>query len=217
MYEKRTRDGRKKDERRMFEKRMYRKGMKCKKMELKDEDEDEDEEEEMPKRKAKKCSRDVKCKKMELEDEDEDEEEEMPKRKAKKCMRSFKDERCCYDMFKKETTRLRPMELEKKEEKVVFSHKDLILTQDIFDGCWNLNPQTKLLIEKNEKIYEKIENLAKEKNLDKEEIKVTLLVLYYLNTDSSINKIEVSLIIKKGISFLEKNGINFEEILSSLK
>jgi len=22
------------------------------------------------------------------------------------------------------------------------------LTQDIFDGCWNLNPQTKLLIEK---------------------------------------------------------------------
>ena len=47
--------------------------------------------------------------------------------------------------------------------------------------------------------------------------KVTLLVLYYLNTDSSINKIEYSLIIKKGVNFLEKNGINFDEILPMIK
>ena len=39
--------------------------------------------------------------------------------------------------------------------------------------------------------------MMKEKNIDKEEVKMTLLVLYYLNTNSSINKVEYMLIIKK--------------------
>jgi len=103
------------------------------------------------------------------------------------------------------------------EKEVVFSNKELILTQDIFDGYWNLNPQTNLLIEKQKVVYEKIEKIMKEKNLDKEEIKVTLLVLYYLNNDISINKNEFSLIIKKAITFLEKNGINYEDILNTIK
>ena len=105
----------------------------------------------------------------------------------------------------------------KEEKKVEFSIKELVLTQDIFDGCWNLNPQTKLLIEKEKNIYEKIENIMKEKKIEKEEVKITLLVLYYLNTDTNINKVEYMLIIKKGISFLEENGIKFDEILSTLK
>ena len=105
-----------------------------------------------------------------------------------------------------------------KEEKVEFSNKDLILTQDIVDGYWALNPQTNLLIEKMKLIYEKIEKILKNKNLDKEEIKVTLLVLYYLDTDTSINKVEYSLIMKKGVAFLEKNGItNYEEMMNSIK
>ena len=108
-------------------------------------------------------------------------------------------------------------EKEKEEKKVEFSNKELVLTQDIFDGCWNLNPQTKLLIEKEKNIYEKIENIMKEKKIEKEEVKITLLVLYYLNTDTSINKVEYMLIIKKGISFLEENGIKFDEILPNLK
>ena len=102
-------------------------------------------------------------------------------------------------------------------EKVEFSNKELILTQDIVDGYWKINPQTNLLIGKEKTVYEKIEKIVKEKNLDKEEIKVTLLVLYYLNTDSSINKIEYSLIIKKGVNFLEQKGINFDELLPMIK
>ena len=103
------------------------------------------------------------------------------------------------------------------EKKIEFSNKELVLTQDIFDGCWNLNPQTKLLIEKEKDIYDKIEGIMKEKNIDKEEVKITLLVLYYLNTNNSINKVEYMLIIKKGISFLEENGINFDDIITTLK
>ena len=104
-----------------------------------------------------------------------------------------------------------------EEKKVEFSNKELILTQDIFDGFWNLNEQTKLLIEKEKDIYDKIENILKEKKIEKEEVKMTLLVLYYLNTNDSINKVEYMLIIKKGTTYLEENGIKFEEIFSQLK
>ena len=110
---------------------------------------------------------------------------------------------------KNENFKVEAIECEKSKkeivEKVEFSNKELILTQDIFDGYWKINPQTNLLIEKEKIVYENIEKIVKEKNLDKEEIKVTLLVLYYLNTDSSINKIEYSLIIKKAVNFLKKN------------
>ena len=103
------------------------------------------------------------------------------------------------------------------KEKVEFSNKDLILTQDIVEGSWNLNEQTNLLIEKLKLVYEKVGKYLTNKNLDNEEIKTTLLVLYYLNTDSSINKIEFSLIIKKGLGFVEKNGINFDEFMTYMK
>ena len=80
-----------------------------------------------------------------------------------------------------------------------------------------MNPQTQLLIEKEKSVYDKIEQILKEKNIEKEEVKITMLVLYYLNTNDSINKVEYMLIIKKGISFLEENGIKFDEVLPSLK
>ena len=118
---------------------------------------------------------------------------------------------------KKENEEKEDEKKEEKEEKVEFNIKELILTQDIYEGNWNLNPQTKSLIEKEKIIYEKIEKIMKEKNVKKDDIKVTLLVLYYLNTDSSINKKEYYLIMKKAEGFLEKNSINFEEIFSSIK
>ena len=109
------------------------------------------------------------------------------------------------------------LKFEKEEEKKVeFSNKELVLTQDIYEGFWNLNPQTKLLIEKEKNIYDKIEQIMNEKNIEKEEIKITLLVLYYLNTNTSINKVEYMLIIKKGMAYLEQNKIIFDEILNKL-
>jgi hypothetical protein len=122
-----------------------------------------------------------------------------------------------YNEVKMEEKEEPKLEKKTEEKKVEFSNKELVLTQDIFDGCWNLNPQTKLLIEKEKDAFNKIEALMKEKNIDKEEVKMTLLVLYYLNTNSSINKVEYMLIIKKGISYLNENGIKFDEIFAALK
>ena len=139
--------------------------------------------------------------------------------KRKECCKKEMKEDNCEKMRLFDLGEEKMLAEEKKLEfkKVEFNPKELILTQDIFDGCWNINPQTSSLIEKEKEVYDKIEKIVKEKNLDKEEIRVTLLVLYYLNTDSSINKIEYSLIIKKGINYLQSNGINFEEILNILK
>ena len=125
-----------------------------------------------------------------------------------------------FNSHAKENKEMKKEEIKEKkidEKKVEFSNKELILTQDIFDGFWNLNEQTKLLIEKEKDIYDKIENILKEKKIEKEEVKMTLLVLYYLNTNDSINKVEYMLIIKKGTTYLEENGIKFEEIFSQLK
>ena len=133
------------------------------------------------------------------------------KSKKKKKMDSDEEEDDIYEYGAEEEPK------KEKEEKVELNIKDLILTQDIFDGYWNLNPQTKALIEKQKNIYDKIKNILKKKKIENDEIKITLLVLYYLNTDISINKKEYSLIMKKAISFLEKNGIKFEEILSTIK
>ena len=171
-----------------------------------DEDEDDDDEDFGREYKKKsKCKRSIKGKECKMSSKKEKEKiEKCEKKEEKKYMKSLEEAK-----YKKS--------IKESDEKVEFSNKELVLTQDIFDGYWKINPQTKFLIEKEKTAYENIEKIVKEKNLDKEEIKVTLLVLYYLNTDSSINKIEYSLIIKKGVSFLEKNGINFDEILPMIK
>ena len=132
----------------------------------------------------------------------------------------FDDDKGKASPIHKNLEKLKEDEKLKKDEileNVVFSPKELVLTQDIFDGCWGLNPRTKALIEKEKEIYEKIEKLMKEKNIEKEEIIITLFVVYYLNNDTSINKIEYSLIIKKGIKYLETNGVNYEEITVAIQ
>ena len=64
----------------------------------------------------------------------------------------------------------------------------MILTQDIIEGNWSLNPQTKFLIEQNKIIYDKIKNYVEKYNIDnkKEEIIITILVLYCLKNNDQI-------------------------------
>ena len=157
---------------------------------------------------------DLKCMAEKMEVEEDFEENKCKKKSLKKKEIDLDDDEEEEDIFEYKAEEEPKKE---KEEKVELNIKDLILTQDIFDGYWSSNPQTNALIEKQKNVYDKIENILKEKKIENDEIKITLLVLYYLNTDVSINKKEYSLIMKKAISFLEKNGINFEEILSTIK
>ena len=95
----------------------------------------------------------------------------------------------------------------------------MIMSQDIIEGYWDENEETKKLIKlitlkKFNKIREKIKNAYKGAN----EIKLiyTILVIYYLNEKCSKRLDEFRLIINKANRYLEQNGIKYENIISSI-
>ena len=96
---------------------------------------------------------------------------------------------------------------------------NLILSQDIIEGFWNENNETKKLIniissEKFDKIKNKIMALNKGENETR--IIYTILVIYYLKTKCTENLNEYKLVINKANKFLEKNGINYDDIVSGI-
>ena len=98
-------------------------------------------------------------------------------------------------------------------------NKRLIRSQDIIGGFWNENDDTKKIIDiitvdKFDKIKNKINVLNKGAN----EIKIiyTILVVYYLNTKCIDKLNEYKLVINKAIKFLQKNGINYDDIISDI-
>ena len=91
----------------------------------------------------------------------------------------------------------------------------IIMNQDIIEGSWNEDEETKNLIniinkEKYNNICQRVKSLNKG---DKEtKILYTIVVIYYLTTEHS-NKInEYKLVINKAKKFLLKYGINYDEL-----
>ena len=111
-----------------------------------------------------------------------------------------------------------PSESEPEEESQNFDFKKMVLTQNIINGNWTLNPQTKFLIEKEEIIFNKIEKIINQKNLGKNEqdIIITILVLHFLLKNKDINRLEYTLIINKGLEYLKSFGIDYNEIKKKL-
>ena len=112
----------------------------------------------------------------------------------------------------------------KQEEKKVedLSFKNIILTQNIIEGNWTLNPQTENLIKNNRDIYDKIKTyIEKYYNYeDKNDVIITILVLYLIKNDKNIDMKEYILMFNKGVEYLESRGFqeinykNVEEYLS---
>ena len=95
----------------------------------------------------------------------------------------------------------------------------LIMGQDTMEGFWEENEETKKIIniitlEKFNKMKANLNNFYKGQN----EIKLlyTILVIYYLKTKCSDRLDEFRLIINKANKYLEKNGIKYENIISSI-
>ena len=89
----------------------------------------------------------------------------------------------------------------------------MILTQNIIEGNWSLNYQTKLLIKNNQEIYNKIKTYIEKYNIEKnkEDIIITILVLYCLKNNKEIEQLEYTIIKNKALEYLQNLGI--EEIL----
>ena len=106
-----------------------------------------------------------------------------------------------------------------KRENNEHADMNLILSQDIIEGFWKENNETKKLIniitlEKFDKIKNKIIALNKGENESK--IIYTILVIYYLKTKCTTNLNEYKLVINKANKFLQKNGINYDDIVSDI-
>ena len=96
---------------------------------------------------------------------------------------------------------------------------NLILGQDIIEGFWDENNETKKLIniitsDKFDKIKNKI--IALNKGVNEFKIIYTILVIYYLKTKCTSNLDEYKLVINKANKFLQKNGINYDDIISNI-
>ena len=180
------------------ERKSKKKNVKCKKRE------DENDSEESEERKSKKEN--IKCKKSKDENDSEESEEdsENESENEKECKKAkMKDKRS----RKKES-----------EDDSMFEIKKIAFTQNVIDGYWSLNEQTKLLISSKKDLYEQIENILKEKNvLYEENIIITILVLFTLRTNKNINLLEYTIIINKGLEYLSNLNINYEEIETKLK
>ena len=96
---------------------------------------------------------------------------------------------------------------------------NIIISQDIIEGFWNENDKTKKLIDiiTSDK-FEKIKNKVIALNKGENEIKIiyTILVIYYMKTKCADNLDEYVLVINKAHKFLEKNGIDYDYIVSDI-
>ena len=108
--------------------------------------------------------------------------------------------------------------LEKKLETKDFT-SNIIMNQDVIEGFWEENEETKKIIEiitmsKYNKIKNNVNLLYKGSN----EIRIiyTVLVIYYLNIKCQERLNELRLVINKAKKYLEKNGINYDNIISGI-
>ena len=109
--------------------------------------------------------------------------------------------------------------VKKRKEIDIFDLKKIILTQNIIDGNWTLNTQTKFLIEKEKIVFNKIEKIIKQKKLGKNEqdIIITILVLHFLLNNKDINRLEYTIIINKGLEYLQNFEIDYNGIQKELE
>ena len=93
---------------------------------------------------------------------------------------------------------------------------NLILSQDIIEGFWNENEETIKIIDIiTQDIFDKIKDKVNELNKGENELKIiyTILVIYYLKTECAEDLEEYKLVINKAISFLKKNGIDYDDFI----
>ena len=95
----------------------------------------------------------------------------------------------------------------------------LIMSQDIIEGSWNENDETKKLIgiitsKKFDKIKNKI--IALNKGANENKIIYTIIVIYYFKTKCIDKLSEYRLVINKADKFLKKNGINYDDVVSNI-
>jgi hypothetical protein len=188
---------------------------KCKNKSKKKEESESDSEEE------KKCTKKIKkkeekCLKRVISDESDSEEEEKCKKKSKKKKESESDseeEKKCTKKIKKKEEKKCKKEKNKRGYAKNFDIKEMILSQNIIEGNWSLNSQTKFIVDSHIDLYNKIKQYVDKFDVGekKEDIIITILIIYYLKNNKEIDQSEYTIIVNKGLEYLQSIGV--EELL----
>ena len=94
------------------------------------------------------------------------------------------------------------------------------MTQDAIEESWDENNETKKLINIiTSDIFDKIKNkiTVLNKGVNENKIIYTILVIYYLKTKCASKLNQYILVINKANKFLNKNGINYDNIVSGIQ
>jgi hypothetical protein len=134
----------------------------------------------------------------------------------------IEEELCSKEKIKEENNDLNVFSMNNENEKKKisdnnFNLKEMALSQDIFDGYWELNDYIKYLIEKNKNLYEQFNDYFMKNNCKEEKIVITAFVVYYLKHEKSINQSEFLLIYNKAIKFLKEKSFDYQEIEKNIK
>ena len=96
---------------------------------------------------------------------------------------------------------------------------NLIVSQNVIEGSWDENEQTKKVLSiVTQDIFDKIKNkiIALNKGANENKIIYTILVLYYLKTKCASKLNQYRLVINKANKFLNKNGVDYDNIVSGI-
>ena len=91
---------------------------------------------------------------------------------------------------------------------------DMLMSQDIIEGFWDENKDTKFIRDKIKKEkYEKVVQYIQSKNISNDFSKIlyTILVIDYIQKEKASTINEYKLVINKGKKFLNSKGINYDE------
>ena len=106
---------------------------------------------------------------------------------------------------------------EKNDEKVIINFDEIILSQDIIEGNWKSDNQSKILIEEEKDLYEKVKKLSESKGISNDEAIITLFILYYIFNKKSEKVEELKFVINKAKNYIKKKfNLDYDEIAQEL-
>jgi hypothetical protein len=102
---------------------------------------------------------------------------------------------------------------------IVDAFNDMLMAQDIIEGFWDENKETKNIISKVKKGgFEKIVQYIKAKNITDNfnRIVYTILAIYYIEKTKANSIKEYRLVLNKGKKYLLSKGINYDEEIKKI-
>ena len=105
-----------------------------------------------------------------------------------------------------------------KQNIKILNFDDIILGQDFINGNWKKDEQTKILIEEEKDLFERIKKYSEDKGINDENGLITLLILLYIFKKKNEKMEELKFVINKAKNYIKKiYNSDFDDIMKELE